>query len=68
LCPSESWWIGVTLRELGQPLGRSGQELGHHGVQLAQIPPPGQRVEREGLRRQGAITAQRRFDRRTISA
>jgi hypothetical protein len=36
--------VGVTLCELREPLRRAGQEFGHHGVDLPQIAPPGQRV------------------------
>src|SRR5580692_9405976 len=52
--------VGATLRELGQPLGRAGEELGHHGVDLAQVPPTGQRVQREGLSGQVAVTTEGR--------
>ncbi len=45
--------IGVTLRELRKPLGRTGQELVHHGVHLTEVTPPGQGIEGEGLCRQG---------------
>ena len=54
------------LGELRQPLGGAAEQLVDHGVHVPQVAPAGQRVQREGLARQRAVTPQRSLDRELL--